>query len=209
VTSNTKVSDDSISNSNTGSSKSERLYYLDWLQVLAVLGVFLFHAVHPFDDLAGWHIKNAEKSVLATFFVGYFNLWGMPFFFLMAGATSWFSLRRRTPDRYARERVTRLLIPFMIGAIVLTPIQAYYELIHTGWWGGGSIIEFILSSEARNYFYTEFHTLTFGPEIFGRVGYHLWFVAFLFAFALIALPAFVWLNGDSGKQFIAGLAQLA
>ena len=38
----------------------------------------------------------------------------------MAGATSWFSLRRRTPDRYARERVTRLLIPFIIGAIVLT-----------------------------------------------------------------------------------------
>jgi len=28
-----------------------RLHYLDWLQVLAVLGVFLFHAGHPFDDL--------------------------------------------------------------------------------------------------------------------------------------------------------------
>ena len=135
MTSNTRVSDDSISNSNTGSSKSERLYYLDWLQVLAILGVFLFHAVHPFDDLAGWHIKNAEKSVLATFFVGYFNLWGMPLFFLMAGATSWFSLRRRNPGRYINERVTRPLIPLIIGVIVLTPIQAYYELIHKGWWG--------------------------------------------------------------------------
>jgi len=31
--------------------KSVRLHYLDWLQVLAVLGVFLFHAGHPFDDL--------------------------------------------------------------------------------------------------------------------------------------------------------------
>ena len=34
-----------------------RLYFLDWLRVLAVLGVFLFHAVHPFDFLP-WHIKN-------------------------------------------------------------------------------------------------------------------------------------------------------
>jgi peptidoglycan/LPS O-acetylase OafA/YrhL len=194
--------------SESGTEKSTRLHYLDWLQVLAILGVFLFHAVHPFDDLADWHIKNAEKSVLATFFVGFFNLWGMPFFFLMAGATSWFSLRRRTAGRYINERVTRLLIPFIIGAIVLTPIQAYYELTHKGWWQGGSIIEFILSSEARTYYYTVYHSLTFGPEIFGVVGYHLWFVAFLFAFALIALPVFIWLNRDSGKRFVAFLARL-
>jgi peptidoglycan/LPS O-acetylase OafA/YrhL len=36
-----------------------RLYFLDWLRVVVVLGVFLFHAVHPFD-LTAWHIKNAE-----------------------------------------------------------------------------------------------------------------------------------------------------
>jgi len=200
---------DSTSNTKSDGVKSERLHYLDWLQVLAVLGVFLFHAVHPFDDLADWHIKNVEKSVLATFFVGFFNLWGMPFFFLMAGATSWFSLRRRTAGRYINGRVTRLLIPFIIGAIVLTPIQAYFELTHKGWWGGGSIIEFILSSEARTYYYSVYHSLTLGPAIFGVVGYHLWFVAFLFAFALIALPVFIWLNGDSGKRFVATLARLA
>ncbi|MGD9092638.1 MAG: acyltransferase family protein [Anaerolineales bacterium] len=189
--------------------KSTRLHYLDWLQVLAVLGVFLFHAVHPFDDLADWHIKNLEKSVLATFYAGFFNLWGMPFFFLMAGATSWFSLRRRTAGQYARERVQRLLIPFIIGALVLTPIQAYFELIHNGYWQGGSFLEFVLSSEARSYFYTEYHTLTLGPEIFGTIGYHLWFVAFLFAFSLIALPIFIWLKRDSGKRFAASFARLA
>jgi peptidoglycan/LPS O-acetylase OafA/YrhL len=67
--------------------KSARLHYLDWLQVLAILGVVLFHAVHPFDDLGDWIIKNAEKSALVTFYGGFFTLWGMPFFFLMAGAT--------------------------------------------------------------------------------------------------------------------------
>lgn len=189
--------------------KSARLHYLDWLQVLAILGVFIFHAVHPFDALFDWHIKNAELSALATFFAGFFSLWGMPFFFTMAGTTSWFSLRRRTPGRYIRERVTRLLIPFIIGSIVLTPIQAYYELTHKGWWKGGSFIEFILSSEARTYFYTEFHPITIGPGIFGRVGYHLWFLGFLFAFALIALPVFLWLKKDPGKRFVATLARLA
>jgi peptidoglycan/LPS O-acetylase OafA/YrhL len=189
--------------------KSARLHYLDWLQVMAILGVFLFHAVHPFDDLADWHIKNAEKSALATFFVGFFNLWGMPFFFTMAGATSWFSLRRRTAGRYIRERVTRLLIPFIIGSIVLTPIQAYYEFTHKGWWEGSSIIEFIFSTEARTYFFTEYNSITFNPEIFGDLGYHLWFVGFLFVFSLLALPVFTWLNGDSGKRFVTSFAQLA
>lgn len=182
--------------------KYVRLHYLDWLQVLAILGVFLFHAVHPFDDLYPWHIKNAEAGILATFYTGFFNLWGMLFFFLMAGATSWFSLRRRTAGHYARERVTRLLIPFIVGSIVLTPIQVYYELTHIGWWKGGSIVEFILSSEARTYFYSEFNPITLGPQIFARVGYHLWFVGFLFAYALIALLVFTWLKGDSGKRFI-------
>jgi peptidoglycan/LPS O-acetylase OafA/YrhL len=191
------------------SGKSPRLHYLDWLQVLAILGVFLFHAVHPFDDLVDWHIKNAERSILATFYTGFFNLWGMPFFFLMAGATSWFSLRRRVPSRYVRERVSRLLIPYIVGAIVLTPIQAYYEFTHKGWWEGGSLVEFILSTEARTYFFTEYNSITFSPEIFGDLGYHLWFVGFLFAFSLIALPLFLWLNKDSGKRFVSSSAGLA
>jgi peptidoglycan/LPS O-acetylase OafA/YrhL len=186
-----------------------RLHYLDWLQVLAILGVFLFHAVHPFDDLADWHIKNEEKSFLATFFVGFFNLWGMPFFFFMAGVTSRFSLRHRTAGHYVRERVTRLLIPYIVGAIVLTPIQAYYEFVHKGWWEGNSIIEFVFSAEARTYFFTEYNTITFNPGIFGDVGYHLWFVGFLFVYSLIALPIFAWLNGDSGKRVVAFVARLA
>jgi peptidoglycan/LPS O-acetylase OafA/YrhL len=198
-----------MQNAEQSGQKSIRLHYLDWLQVLAILGVFLFHAVHPFDDVAYWHIKNSESSIVVGFFIGFFSSWGMPFFFLMAGATSWFSLRRRAAGRYVWERVTRLLIPFIIGALILTPIQAYYELTHKGWWQEGSIIEFILSSEARTYFYTEFNQLVASPEIFGRLGYHLWFVGYLFVYALIALPISLWLNQDSGKRFVASLARLA
>jgi len=49
----------SISPSGSGST-SARLHHLDWLQVIAVLGVFLFHAVQPFDSLVEWNIKNQE-----------------------------------------------------------------------------------------------------------------------------------------------------
>ncbi len=38
--------------------KQERLFYLDWLRVLAVLGVFFFHTALPFDYLTDWLVKN-------------------------------------------------------------------------------------------------------------------------------------------------------
>ena len=188
--------------------RSTRLHYLDWLQVLAILGVFLFHATHPFDELGDWIIKNAETTWVLNFFGGFFYPWGMPFFFLMAGMASWFSLRRRTAGRYAHERVMRLLIPFVVGSIVLAPIQAYYEMRHKGLWQGGSILAFILSAEARSVYFSEVRPIVFGPEIFNRLGIHLWFVGFLFAFSLLALPVFVWLKSDSGRRFVGSLARL-
>jgi glucan biosynthesis protein C len=106
--------------------QSGRLYYLDWLSVIAILGVFLFYAVHPFD-LTAWHIKNAEQSMAITFFIAFLFHWGMPFFFLLAGASSWFALGRRTARQFTRERFYRLLLPFIIGSILLMPVMLYFE----------------------------------------------------------------------------------
>ena len=39
----------------------ERCYYVDWLRVLAMLLIFLFHCARFFDH-GGWHVKNATKS---------------------------------------------------------------------------------------------------------------------------------------------------
>jgi peptidoglycan/LPS O-acetylase OafA/YrhL len=70
---------------------SVRLHYLDWLRALAILDVFLYHAVHPFD-ITDWTIKNAELSEAVTVFLGLLFPWGMPFFFLIAGGFTWLSM---------------------------------------------------------------------------------------------------------------------
>ena len=175
-----------------------RRYYLDWLRVCAMLGVFLFHALDVFNE-ADFVIKNAERSVAITVFEGFLFPWGMPLFFLIAGASAWLALQRRTPGQYARERFSRLLIPFVVGSILLSPIQLYLEWIHKLQTGvlQGSFQEFLT-------------TLPVGlaPRFFGAVGYHLWFVGFLFSFALLTLPLFRWLKGESGKRIISRLAEL-
>jgi glucans biosynthesis protein C len=175
---------------------SARLYYLDWLRVLAIMGVFLFHAVHPFD-LNDWHIKNAELSMAVTVVLGLLFPWGMPFFFLIAGTGSWFALRRRTARQYVGERVKRLLIPYVTGCILLWPIMLYFQwrhIIERGLWSG-SFLDFVL-----------IHRAGFSPRWFGEVGFHLWFLGFLFCFSVLGLPIFLWLKGRSGQATLARLA---
>lgn len=179
-------------------SQPARLYFLDWLRVIAVLGVFLFHAVHPFD-LTAWHIKNAEQSQLITFFIAFMFPWGMPFFFLLAGAGSWFALRHRSAGEFARERFHRLLLPFIGGSILLMPVMLYFEWLHKVQTGvlTGPFIDFLLD---RN--------VGFTPIWFGALGYHLWFLGFLFSFSLLGLPICLWLKGAAGEKFISALARL-
>jgi peptidoglycan/LPS O-acetylase OafA/YrhL len=173
-----------------------RLYYLDWLRVIALLGVFLFHAVHPFD-LTAWHIKNAEQSMMITFLIAFMFPWGMPFFFLLAGAGSWFALRHRTARQFARERFYRLLLPYMGGSLLLMPVMLYFEWSHKIQTGLISLPfrEFLLD---RN--------VGFTPIWFGALGYHLWFLGFLFSFSLLTLPLCLWLKGKDGKSFVSSLA---
>jgi hypothetical protein len=42
-----------------------------------------------------------------------------------------------------------------------------------------------------------------------RLGYHLWFVGFLFVISTAALPLLVWIKQGAGRRPVAGLARLA
>jgi len=176
------------------------LHYLDTLRVLAVLAVFMFHASKPFTQGGDWRIMNAQTSLVASAIFGALLApWGMPFFFLLAGAGTWFALQRRSARQFTSERFSRLLIPFVIGSLLLTPVQSYLE------WRfatqadafAGSYLDFILDRWDG-----------WNPLIFGWMGYHLWFLGFLFAIALIALPLLQWLKGASGQGVVSRLAQL-
>jgi peptidoglycan/LPS O-acetylase OafA/YrhL len=65
--------------------KTERLFYLDWLRVLAILTVFIFHSTR-FFDLEDWHVKNAAHYLEADIFVGFASTWMMPLIFVISGA---------------------------------------------------------------------------------------------------------------------------
>jgi glucan biosynthesis protein C len=193
-----------ISKPERPSQSTTRLHYLDWLRVIAILGVWAYHSARPFM-LQEWLINNAQKSPTITFvFLIFLGSMGMPLFFLMAGAGCLFALRRRTGRQFLAERTERLLIPFAIGCILLSPMQFYLEWVHKGWYQGPFLPFIPLLVSDRLHLLVS----TFSPSIFESLGSHLWFLGFLFTFSLIALPLFLWLKNESGQKVIAWLGKL-
>ena len=58
-----------------------RLYYLDWIRVLAMISIFLFHCDRIFD-FDGWHINNDVTNLASTIHIQFFNQWMIPLFLL-------------------------------------------------------------------------------------------------------------------------------
>jgi len=174
-----------------------RLVYVDWLRVLALLGVFVIHAVSPFNPWDHWHIRSPERSRLLGAVVVLMAPWIMPLFMMLAGTSAWYSLRRRVNAEYVRDRVTRILIPLIIGILVLVPPQVYAERRLYGQFSG-SFIEFYP------------HFFEGGIYPVGNFSWHhLWFLGYLFAYSLLALPLFRFWQGERGQRQLQWLARIS
>src|SRR5512142_1211459 len=77
-------------------SASARLYYLDWIRVVVIGCVVIGHTMLVFSGLP-WLITSKEHIPLATLPVlAIGNQIAMPLLFLVSGAATWFSLRKRS-----------------------------------------------------------------------------------------------------------------
>ncbi len=167
---------------------------IDWMRVLAVLLVFITHSAQVFSPIDDWHIADPEPSqALGLFTVG-MATWIMPLFIFLAGQSAWFALRRRNFDRFLRERVFKLLIPLIVGSVLVVPPQLYLRRVSRGEFEGSYLA-----------FYPHFFTEGFFPE--GNLSYgHLWFLAYLFAYALAALPVFGIMQRPRARYYLRRLA---
>ncbi len=151
---------------------------IDWLRVLATYLLFVFHTAKVYDVSPFYQLKNGELSPSLDIFTGFIHQWHMPLFFLLAGWSVFPSLRKRKARGFVRERSARLFLPFALGCIWLCPpLQYVYARTALGY--TGTFFEFV-------------------PEFFTSLKYfswsHLWFLIYLFTFALLYLPLFVWLT---------------
>jgi glucans biosynthesis protein C len=179
---------------------SERIHYLDWLKVLIVYGIVLFHVALVFS-FGTWLVSNHERGLILSAFAGFCFPWGIPAMFLIAGADGWFGLRSRSVADFLRRRFLRLVVPLVPGLLVLSPLQRFVTSsnpppsIDTFW-----------------AFYTSFFRnihFSWTLQFISQYWLHLWFLAYLFAITLVCAPVLVWLRKPAGRRLTSWLVALA
>lgn len=167
----------------------ERRYDLDWLRVIAILLLHLFHCAMPFIAEWDWHLKNEETSYLVLECNYFLSRWRMPILFFISGIGTIFVLNEKSVLQFIWQRTKRLLIPLLFGMLMIVPAQVYFERIYKG-------------ADYTSYFdfYPTIFTTTVYPE--GNLSWHhLWFIAYLFVYSLLAIPLILLFKSPKGIAF--------
>lgn len=187
-----------------------RRYDIDWLRVIAMLGVFLLHCTRFFDN-EPWHIKApvAQQSEILPIVRGLFLwVWLMEIFFLVSGFATRYALQSRSGGQFLVDRAKRLLIPlYTVGLFILIPPQLYFELYTHGQITG------TFWERLPDYYRSLPEAFFSKPDLRfpeGLVPYtfagHLWFLQLLFLVSMVTLPVLLFLKSDRGKLLIDRLA---
>ncbi len=189
-----------------GGSASERWFWLDWLRVLAIGLVFLYHCGMPFVIDSTWHITNSQSDLL----ISVFNIMLvpiMPLLFVVSGISTYFSLSKRNVGQFAWNRFKRLMVPFiLVGLLLVLPIHVYFDSIFHGTFTG-SFQSFYFGP-----YFTEFFpfdvdlSLTYFAN--SNQGIYLWYVFWLFMFSVVTVHFFKWLTKQENRSKISRLAAI-
>jgi len=176
-----------------------RLHYIDWLRVLAVLLLFPFHTLRVYNAGEAFYVKGAHPSVAVNAVTEFISLWHMPLLFLLAGASTYFALGRRSSRQYLWERVKRLAVPFVFGVFLLVPPQTWYGArFNSGslqsYWSYLTSGDFLRENPAGDYY--------------GGWGTgHLWFIEVLFIISVVVLPLVVWGRSERGGAVMRSISR--
>ncbi|HET9057157.1 MAG TPA: acyltransferase family protein [Chitinophagaceae bacterium] len=175
---------------------SSRQAYLDWLRILAILGVLFFHSAMPFVAEWQWHIKNKETSNLLLEFNFWLSRFRMPLLFFISGTVSYFMLKNKSAGSFITLRFRRLFIPLIAGTFLIVPPQLYLERLTQGYTGS----------------YINFYDKIFEFKIYPKGNlswHHLWFIWYLFVYDVVFAPIFKWCLSQKGQLFLQRLNSLA
>jgi glucan biosynthesis protein C len=173
-----------------------RQSYLDWLRIMAIIGVLVFHSAMAFVAEWEWHIKNKETSYLLMEFNFWLSRFRMPLLFFISGTVCYFMLKNRSGASFVGLRFRRLFIPLLAGMLIIVPPQVYMERLNQGF--TGSYLDF----------YPTIFTTGAYPD--GNLSWHhLWFILYLFIYDVLFTPLFKWLLSDKGKRIMQKLNWLA
>lgn len=162
----------------------ERRYDLDWLRVAGVFLVVIFHTMMIFilEPWAVVYIKNTEYVYGFKPVSSFIHIFHMPLMFIIAGMSAKFSLRKRTAQKFLKERFFKLFLPAIFGCLILNPVMTYIYQISMG--EKTTFVEHLVGYFTKNPGDLSGIDGGFTPA-------HFWFLIFLFLFSCLGLPYFL------------------
>jgi hypothetical protein len=136
-------------------------------------------------------------------------IWGMPLLFVVSGMGVRHALRTRSAGAFVRERISRLLVPFVVGMVALVPPMFYLERLGKAGF-----------NESYGHFWLRFldvpalarGLLARGVWWSSRDEFdpaHLWFLYVLLLLSVALLPLFLYLRRPAGMRLIGRMADSA
>ncbi|CAN5496948.1 hypothetical protein BH23BAC1_BH23BAC1_48850 [soil metagenome] len=172
--------------------KTDRQNYLDWLRILAIFGVLVYHSARPFITDDPWHINNETTSNLLMEFNFFMSRFRMHLLFFISGAITIYIIRKKSTFSFVGLRAKRLLIPVVVGMFFIVPPQIYFERLTQGFEG--------------NFFDLYRSVFHFVPYPEGNLSWHhLWFIVYLALYNILLAPFFTWSASDKGKIWVEKL----
>ncbi len=165
-----------------------RLHYLDWLRVLTILTVFVYHSTR-FFNMEDWHVKNPTRYPWVEVWNVFAITWMMPLIFVISGASLFYAVGKGGAGKFVRDKTLRLLVPLLVGVFTHASLQVYLERLTHGQFSG-TYFQFL-----PQYFQGFYEGGNPASGNFALTGMHLWYLFWLFLFSILLYPLLHWLKG--------------
>jgi len=162
-------------------STSNRRYDIDWVRVIAIGLLLIYHAAigfQPWGIMIGFITTETPWVSLWTPMT-MLNIWRIPLLFFVSGMGVYFAIQNRTWKELLLERAGRILLPFLFGMFVIVPIGVYI-------W---------------QYYYDWDLTYSHSPG-------HLWFLGNIFVYVVVLSPIFFYLKKNETGKLARGIRRL-
>lgn len=171
------------------------MWFLDWVRVGAFAVLIPYH-VGMFYSSWGWLAKSSYASAAVDPFLMVTAPWRLPLLFFVSGAACRFLRDRLSLGAFVRSRLVRLGVPLLFGVLILCAPMEYVEGRAHGALDAG-FLQFLPR------YWTHDRTLRFGLD-----WEHLWFVAYVLVYALLAAPLRVPKLPMLGNPWVVALGPL-